>query len=103
MRRTFLCYAFNEGGVWEALCLDLDIAVHGHSFEQVDARLKAAIQEYLEALKNLPERDRKRLLSRKVPLWERLRFAYKFVRSFFRPSEQADYHQFTLSYAASPI
>ena len=40
MTRTYLCYAFGQDGEWEALCRDLDIAVQGGSFEQVDGYLR---------------------------------------------------------------
>lgn len=65
---TFSCYAWREGGVWEAICVDLDIAVQGISFDDVYHRLNDAVVDYVETVSDLPEEDRARLLKRRAPL-----------------------------------
>ena len=46
--RSLRCYAEGRDGDWEAICLDLDIAVQGSSFEEVFRSLQEAISLYLE-------------------------------------------------------
>ena len=65
--RRLLCYLEGRGDEWEALCLDLDIAVHGHSESEVRALLSEAVRTYFEdAAKELPTAQA-RLLARRVP------------------------------------
>ncbi len=70
------CYAEGRRGSWEAVCLDLDIAVQGGSLAEVYDALDAAIEQYLSYVNTLPDADRRRLLSRKAPLNLRIKFAW---------------------------
>jgi len=81
MERTITCYAEGSGSQWEAVCLDFDIAVQGGSFEEVYRGLQESVALYLEHLATLPEADRRRLMARRAPLGERLKFAYHAVRT----------------------
>ncbi len=64
---NFRCFAQGTDGDWEAICVDLDIAVQGDSFENVKLLLDCAISTYIEdAMCESPE-VRSRLLSRKAP------------------------------------
>ena len=67
MKRAFRCFAWGGGTEWQALCIDLDIAVQGTSFEEVEASLATAIEMYLDAVSRLPSEEQARLLSRRVP------------------------------------
>ena len=60
--RNLLCYASGHGHDWEAICLDLDIAVQGQSFDEVFNDLNEAIALYLESVRELPEAERARLM-----------------------------------------
>lgn len=71
MQRHLQCYAKGTPEGWEALCLDLDIAVQADSLADVTESLKEAIGLYFKTLEDLPEEDRIRLLSRQVPFWLR--------------------------------
>jgi predicted RNase H-like HicB family nuclease len=51
--RSLHCYAEGRNGDWEAICLDLDIAVQGGSFEEVFGSLREAISLYLESVADL--------------------------------------------------
>lgn len=51
----------------KAICLDLDIAVQGSSFEEVFASLRDAIALYLETVADLPPEERHSLLHRRAP------------------------------------
>lgn len=81
MDRIVRCYAQGGGQDWQAYCLDLDIAVQGKSFAEVETSLREAIRLYVESLADLPEADRARLLDRPVPLWLRLAFAWRAFAS----------------------
>ena len=66
--RTLHCYAEGRDGEWEAICLDLDIAVQGRTFEEVFGSLQEAISLYLETVADLPADQQPPLLHRPVPL-----------------------------------
>ncbi len=88
-------------GEWEAICLDLDIAVQGHSFEDVYDSLKRAIALYLEGVGALPERQRAGLLNRPAPVAVRWKFLARAAQSLVRDSPNGKYqHQFTSPAAA---
>lgn len=61
------CIAEQDEAGWTGLCVDLDLAVQGASFEEVADDLRTAIEEYLAHVRTLPEPDRTRLLNRKAP------------------------------------
>lgn len=99
--RTLQCYAEGRDGDWEAICLDLDIAVQGRSFEEVFASLQEAIALYLESVADLPEDERRRLLRRTVPLPTRLKLLWQAARGLLGTSRgQTQHHQFTMPLAA---
>jgi len=98
--RTLHCYAQGQDGDWEAICLDLDIAVQGRSFEEVFASLREAIALYLEAVADLPENERERLLYRSVPLATRLKLLWQAARGLLSAGGQTHHHQFTMPLAA---
>jgi len=62
------CYAEGSGNAWEAICLNFDVAVQGTSERDVMAKLEAAIKDYIEYVKALPEAEQKNFLTRRVPL-----------------------------------
>jgi predicted RNase H-like HicB family nuclease len=99
--RTLHCYAEGQDGEWEAICLDLDIAVQGRSFEEVFASLQEAIALYLETVADLPPSERRPLLHRSSPLSVRLKFLTHAVRGLFSDGDgHRQRHQFTMPLAA---
>lgn len=71
--RSFTAAA-KEQGRWEAICVDLDIAVEGHSRRDAESRLEAAVRSYIQkALQEEPEVTRQ-LLGRRSPLSVRVKF-----------------------------
>ena len=97
MRRILHCYAFGSDGQWEAICIDLDLAVQGRSFEEASRLLGEAITFHLEGVMELPERDRTRLLSRRVPWHVRLQYAVEAFRFFMRNRDGGRFeHQYTI-------
>ncbi len=95
------CYAEGRDGEWDAICLDLDIAVQGDSFEDVFRELDEAVALYLESVAELPDSERARFLRRPAPLSVRLKFLGHVLRSLFRDTgaENARHH-FTMPCAA---
>ena len=101
MRKVLRCYAEGRNGEWEAICLDLDIAVQEKSFEDVFHALNEAIALYLETVSALPESEHAHLLNRPAPLSLRLKFFFYALRSLFsHDGEDGYHHQFTVSSAA---
>lgn len=97
MRRILHCYAFGSEGKWEAICIDLDLAVQGRSFEEVSALLHEAIVFHLEGVMALPEPDRARLLERSVPWHVRLRYAVEAFLFFVRNRDGGPFeHRYTI-------
>lgn len=97
MRKVLRCYAEGRDGDWEAICLDLDIAVQGDSFDDVFHALPKAIELHLEAVTSLPGEDRSHLLDRPAPLAVKLKFLAYVVRSLFdRDDGDSYHHQFTV-------
>ena len=101
MTRTLRCYAEGRDGDWEAICLDLDIAVQGRSFVEVFNSLNEAIEVYSESVRALPEHERRHLLDRPAPLSLRLKFLGHALRTVLGDHATGGHrHQFTLPLAA---
>jgi hypothetical protein len=81
MSLELLCVARGGGERWEALCLDLDLAVQGRSFDEVRALLEEAVSSYVEDPKAEEEPARSQLLARRVPLHVRLAWAWRFFKA----------------------
>ena len=102
MQGVLRCRAEGCSGEWEAICLDLDIAVQGSSFEDVFESLNKAIRLYLESVAELPEAERANLVERPAPLRLRLKFAFDVLRTIFRDDSGNDScsHHYTVPCAA---
>jgi len=62
-------FARGRQGDWEAICINLDIAVQGQSFGEVQDALRAAVADYLPAVEEEPkETDREALRTRTAPI-----------------------------------
>jgi hypothetical protein len=66
--------ASSKDGAWEAICVDLDIAVQGRSFSEVQESLRQSINMFLERVAELPENERYKLLNRRAPWLLRAKF-----------------------------
>ena len=71
--RKVTCYAWGKPGDWEAICVDLDIAAQGASFEQARSELGDAVETFLDYIADLPEIEQAVMLKRKAPLSLRIR------------------------------
>jgi hypothetical protein len=81
MSLELLCVARGGGEKWEALCLDLDLAVQGRSFDEVRGLLEEAVNTYVEDARAEAEPARSQLLARRVPLHIRLVWAWRFFKA----------------------
>ena len=98
--KPLLCFAHGQGNEWEAICLDLDLAVQGRSYEEVYEGLSKAISTYVEdALKEGPEVGRQ-LLRRKAPWHVRAGYIASFVLSALLSRDTEQRHGYTVPCAA---
>lgn len=75
MSRTLRCYAYRTDRVWEAICVDFDIATFGDSLDAVKESLVTCIELYLEEIEELPATEQRRFLTRRAPWHVRARLA----------------------------
>lgn len=71
---SVLCVAKGFPGDWEAMCLDLDIAVQGESFDEVRELLHGAIETYIEDASREDDATARRLLTRRAPFGVRAKW-----------------------------
>ena len=101
MPKVLRCYAEGRNDEWEAICLDLDIAVQGNSFVDVFRSLDEAIALYLESVGEVPASERAHLLDRPAPLSVRFQFFWHVLGSLFHDKgEGRQRHHFTMPRAA---
>ena len=90
------CTAEGRGDKWEAICLDLDLAVQGRSFEEVYKGLNEMIFSYLETVSTYPPADRARLLNRRAPFALRLKHTVMYLLAYlFGRDSNTERHDFT--------
>ena len=75
MDLKFKCYVHGGGASWEAICVDLNVAVCGNSRQEVRASLRKAVDLYLETVATLPAAEQDGFLSRHAPWHTRARLA----------------------------
>jgi hypothetical protein len=101
MRRYLHCYAEGRENQWEAICLDLDIAVQGESLAEVVADLFDAVKLHLEHVATLPDAERSRFERRAAPISLRLRFLWLALRSLLsRDGPDKGFAEFVMPRAA---
>jgi hypothetical protein len=93
-KRTLRCFAAQSNEAWEAICLDLDIAAQGVSFEDADQNLRCAIRMYFERVDTLPAEERKKFLYRRVPLITRIQFAIEAALSSLAIRTRQEHQQY---------
>ena len=67
MSHAFRCYAYGRDRTWQAICVDLDIAVDGASPQEARTSLATSIELYLKTVAELPGEEQRRLLARRSP------------------------------------
>jgi len=73
--RSYLCYVRGQADSWEAICVDLDIAVQGRSEDEVRELMLEAVRSYVEDAKTEAPDVAEQLLSRRAPWHVRGRLA----------------------------
>ena len=98
-RKILRCYAEgSEDSGWEAICVDLDLAVQGRTFQEVFDGLNEAIDLYVETLSELSKEDRLRLINRRAPLYVRIKLFFAHLRYFiFSKTGNMSRHDFVAS------
>lgn len=84
MRHSFYCIVHGRGNKWEGLCLDLDLAVHGQSLNDVKSIMSEAISTYVEDARKEDEPARSALLNRRAPLRVRAYWAARIALAALR-------------------
>lgn len=77
------CFSEQKGGVWQAFCLNFDLAAQGDSPEEVHEKIIAMIEDYVVDALAEDGVDREyaaQLLTRKAPLGLWLRYHYIATR-----------------------
>ncbi len=96
MSRAFKCYAYRNGDRWSAICVDLDVAGDGESFEEAWNSLAICMELYLDGLDGLPPEEGRRLLTRKAPFAVRAKLAFLTAVRGRLGARGARYRRFTL-------
>ena len=99
MGRQLTCCAIGDRDAWEAICVDLDIAVQGRSFSDVYESLAKAIADYVESAKLEDSDQMARLLKRAVPWQVKLRLEARFLWAWLvgRDSHDSQAAGFTIA------
>ena len=71
------CYARQKEGVWQAVCIDLNLAAQGKTLEKAKRRLHVQILDYVREACTIDRAHFEHLMNRKAPL--SLRFNYYFA------------------------
>ncbi|AVT75939.1 hypothetical protein RPPS3_18760 [Rhodopseudomonas palustris] len=84
MKYPLECIAHGSGNDWQAICLDLDIAVQANSLHDVTRILQEAVQSYVDDAMAQDEATRDAMLSRSAPLRVRAAWAVRlFMATLF--------------------
>ncbi len=80
------CYAEKKDSIWQAFCIDLNLAVQGETRDEVRVKLQRQISSYLyDALEGEDKEYAAQLLSRKAPIVFRAKYAfYKILINFHK-------------------
>lgn len=74
--------AWPEGDGWVAVCVDLSLAAQGATAQEARARLHEQMVDYVTEALTVDAEHAEALLSRRAPLYDRLR--YQFWRAVSR-------------------
>ena len=85
-----LCFARGRPGRWEAICVDLDIAVQGASQQEVLSLMETSVTGYLRSLDDETPEIRARLLRRKAPWYVRTGLLLGFLRHALTRRDRGD-------------
>jgi hypothetical protein len=99
MRYPLECIAHGSGHDWQAICLDLDIAVQADSLHDVTRILEQAVRSYLEDAMMQDEQIRRAMLNRSAPFRVRAAWAMRlFMATLFRRRQDQDERDTTVKF-----
>ena len=76
-KRMLRCYGERKGNIWQAFCVDLNLAVQGNSLQEVQSKLHQQVSSYLyDALEGEDKEYAEQLLNRKAPLYFWIKYYY---------------------------
>ncbi|MBW2167487.1 MAG: hypothetical protein JRG74_15810 [Deltaproteobacteria bacterium] len=89
---TLRCYAEKKDDIWQAFCIDLNLAVQGETQDEVRAKLHQQIVSYLhDALEGDDKKYAAQLLNRKAPIGFRVKYTlyriYRTLRNFYKAKD----------------
>jgi hypothetical protein len=85
MKYPLECIAHGSGNEWQAICLDLDIAVQAQSLHDVTRILQESVASYINDAMEQDEPLRSKMLNRSVPFSVRATWAIRlFVATIYR-------------------
>jgi hypothetical protein len=85
MNAPLECIAHGSGNDWQAICLDLDIAVQAQSLHEVTRILQESVSTYIQDAMEQDEPTRTQMLNRSVPFSVRAVWAIRlFMATLFR-------------------
>jgi hypothetical protein len=85
MFKTLRCFARSDERGWEAICVDLDIAVEADTFENARTVLMEAVKAYIEAALQEEPAVCRQLLSRRSPFHVRAMWALRLTVHLLLP------------------
>jgi predicted RNase H-like HicB family nuclease len=88
--RKLLCFAEGRDGIYEAICVDLDIAVQGRSFREVFDGLNDAVETYIQDATKEDEATARQLLSRRAPWHVRMGYVIRLLRHALGAGRKSD-------------
>jgi predicted RNase H-like HicB family nuclease len=77
--KSLVYVASGRPGDWEAICLDLNIAVQGESLQEVQAAMEDAITTYVHAAMEESPETRDALLNRRVPFSVEAKYLFRLI------------------------
>lgn len=77
------CFVEKRRNIYQAFCLNLNLAVQGDSVADVKERLESMIGDYLEDAHGVDKAHKEYLLGRRAPLSIFARYYWLRVRSWF--------------------
>ncbi len=97
------CYAETHENQWQAICIDLNLAAQGDSFEDAREKLTEQILDYLEdALVGEDKEFAGHLLNRPAPLEYRLKYHWHHARKHINHGMHKALRAFELSLPMVP-
>jgi hypothetical protein len=98
MQLVLRCYGEKKGEVWQAFCIDLNLAVQGDSERDVRLKLNQQVASYLyDALEGEDRKYAAQLLNRKAPLAFRAKYYfYKALNAAAAASDGIKDHVFSV-------